>query len=60
LRKCWPASRVIGSNFGAGSVVDACKLGIGQEETMSTKRFNVATFNTLNLVLPGITFYCNK
>lgn len=27
---------------------------------MSTKRFNVATFNTLNLVLPGVTFYRNK
>lgn len=27
---------------------------------MSTKRFNVATFNTLNLVLPNVTFYGNE
>lgn len=27
---------------------------------MPTKRFNVATFNTLNLVLPNVTFYGNQ
>lgn len=31
-----------------------------REEDMLTKRFDVATFNTYNLVLPDVTFYETK